>query len=70
MQTIDEEPFEVTRSVDKLNCVVLCDDAVRKLATIHTMLVPGRQRALSWTITITKTALSNFAPMSFRPHDD
>ena len=71
MQTIDEEPFEVTRSANKLNCVVLCDDGVRKPATIHTMLVLGHQRALSsWTINYYENALSNFAPMSFRPRDD
>src|SRR5438034_86724 len=47
IQTIDEEPFEVTRSVDKLNCVVLCGDGVRKRATIPTMLVLGHRRARS-----------------------
>jgi hypothetical protein len=71
MQTIDEEPFEVTRSVDKLNGVVLCGDGVRKRATIHTMLVLGHRRAhSSWTISYYQNALSNFAPMSFRPRDD
>ena len=71
MQTIDKEPSEVTRTADKLNCVVLCDDGVRKLATIHPMLVLGHQRALSsWTINYYENALSNFAPMSFRPRDD
>jgi hypothetical protein len=71
MQTIDDEPFEVTRSVDKLNCVVLCGDGLRKRATIHTTLVLGHRRARSsWTINYYQNVLSNFALMSFRPRDD
>jgi hypothetical protein len=48
MHTIDEEPFKVTRSADKLNCVALC--GVRKAGNNTHNLVLGHRRARSWTI--------------------